>query len=131
MSRDHLVKLKINNTITITDYQNLLGFGEFGKVYRGRINSANGSLHYANISSNYQNCSSLEVAVKTVGTDVDVEHFKALLSEIKILIHIGAHRNIVTIVAACTQNIRQRKPVKLYELKPSWTIITNVSFCNF
>lgn len=49
------------------------------------------------------------VAVKTCGGDVDVMYFKALLSEVKIMAFIGHHKNVVSLIAACTQNIRNRK----------------------
>jgi serine/threonine protein kinase len=63
--------------------------GEFGMVYKGAI-SGLGSL----------------VAIKTSKRNIDVEQFKAMLSEIKIMSHIGVHDNIVHFVGACTANIQ-------------------------
>jgi len=35
----------------------------------------------------------------------DIEQVKALISELKILIHIGQHLNIVNLLGACTKDI--------------------------
>lgn len=35
----------------------------------------------------------------------DMEQIKALISELKILIHIGQHLNIVNLLGACTKDI--------------------------
>jgi hypothetical protein len=40
---------------------------------------------------------------------MEVTYFKTLLSEVKIMAYIGKHPNIVTLVGACTQNIRKSK----------------------
>jgi len=84
----------------------------FGKVYLGRI--MNDALPaYVNLELNpeYQNVENtdVKVAIKTVHDDVDVECFKTLLSEIKILVHLRHHRNIVALIAACTKNIVDSK----------------------
>ena len=47
------------------------------------------------------------VAVKTVRSNVDVENFKALLSEIKIMVYLEKHENICCLVGACTASIKE------------------------
>ncbi len=41
----------------------------------------------------------------------DLDQMKALLSELKVLIHIGQHLNIVNLLGACTKDIRKGRPV--------------------
>lgn len=49
------------------------------------------------------------VAVKVLKSTVEIEDFKSFLTELKIMAYIGKHPNIVSLVAACTQNIEQRQ----------------------
>jgi FMS-like tyrosine kinase 1 len=56
-----------------------------------------------------ENGESETVAVKAVKRNVGVLYFKALLSELKIMAFIRQHPNIVSLVGACTHNIRKRK----------------------
>lgn len=49
--------------------------------------------------------SSTIVAVKMVKPNSDSSHTKALISELKIMIYIGKHLNIVNVLGACTQDI--------------------------
>lgn len=53
--------------------------------------------------------SSTTVAVKMVKPNSDLSHTKALISELKIMIHIGKHLNIVNILGACTEDITNSK----------------------
>ena len=39
----------------------------------------------------------------------DIEQMKALVSELKVLIHLGQHLNIVNLLGACTTDIRKGK----------------------
>ena len=48
---------------------------------------------------------STKVAVKMLKERADIEQKKALMDELKILIHIGRHFNIVNLLAACTSGI--------------------------
>ncbi|ODN06115.1 Macrophage colony-stimulating factor 1 receptor [Orchesella cincta] len=70
---------------------NLLGSGEFAYVVRGMIISKSKS-----------------AAVKISKPSADVTLFKSLLSEVKIMLYIGQHENVVTLVGVCTQDIRNR-----------------------
>ena len=39
----------------------------------------------------------------------DMDQMKALMSELKVLIHVGQHVNIVNLLGACTRDIRKGK----------------------
>lgn len=49
-----------------------------------------------------------DVAVKICKKDVDVTSFKALLLEVKVMVYLGQHENIVSLIGASTKNIRNR-----------------------
>ncbi|ODN05385.1 Vascular endothelial growth factor receptor 1 [Orchesella cincta] len=77
------------------DASEILGTGNFGQVVKGAIVTGNGS--------------NVEVAVKTVKPKYDVLYFKTLLTEVKIMAYIGQHVNVVSLVGACTQNLKKRQ----------------------
>lgn len=89
--------------IVLIDKTALLGFGAFGSVFKGRID---GLVN--------------DVAFKMTRTDCPVTALRGLLSEIKILIYLGKHENIVSICGAYTaelstgMNIQIRKNAFLY-----------------
>ncbi|CAB3236151.1 unnamed protein product [Arctia plantaginis] len=74
-----------------------LGAGAFGVVYkaeaRGIINAEE----------------TTEVAVKMVKKTADNMYIKALASELKIMVHLGKHINIVNLLGACTKNVGKRE----------------------
>ncbi|XP_046352612.1 vascular endothelial growth factor receptor 1-like [Haliotis rufescens] len=72
----------------------ILGQGAFGRVMKAE---AIGIMDCEDVSI---------VAVKMVKDCTDREQMMALLSELKILIHIGQHLNIVNLLGAVTKNIR-------------------------
>ncbi len=45
------------------------------------------------------------VAVKMVKSQTNVAALEALVSELKILIHLGSHLNVVNLLGACTKKI--------------------------
>lgn len=49
------------------------------------------------------------VAVKMVKKTADNIYIKALASELKIMVHLGKHINIVNLLGACTKNVGKRK----------------------
>jgi FMS-like tyrosine kinase 1 len=49
------------------------------------------------------------VAVKMVKRNADYMHIKALASELKIMVHLGKHLNVVNLLGACTKNLTKRK----------------------
>lgn len=70
-----------------------LGSGAFGVVYKAEAKSI--------IDPN----ETTVVAVKMVKPSSDASHTKSLVSELKIMTHIGKHLNIVNLLGACTENI--------------------------
>lgn len=52
---------------------------------------------------------STTVAVKMVKRNADSTYIKALASELKIMIHLGKHINVVNLLGACTKNVVKRK----------------------
>lgn len=70
----------------------LLGYGQFAIVLKGRIVSQ-----------------SLPAAIKISKPSNDVEIFKSLLSEIKIMMYVGSHVNILKLLGVCTSGIKRRK----------------------
>ena len=49
------------------------------------------------------------VAVKTVNKFAGYECIRALVSELKIMVHLGKHVNIVNLVGACTKDVMKSK----------------------
>lgn len=45
------------------------------------------------------------VAVKMVRSQGNMLGLKALMSELKIMVHMGSHLNIVNLLGACTKNV--------------------------
>uniref|UniRef100_A0AAQ4PAT5 Vascular endothelial growth factor receptor 3 n=1 Tax=Gasterosteus aculeatus aculeatus TaxID=481459 RepID=A0AAQ4PAT5_GASAC len=83
----------------------VLGHGAFGKVIEASIYS---------ISKN----NSLDtVAVKMLKDGATASEHKALMSELKILIHIGNHLNVVNLLGACT--------------KPNGPLMVIVEYCKY
>lgn len=55
------------------------------------------------------------VAVKMVKENPDITCIKALISELKIMVHLGKHLNIANLLGACTQNIAKRELLIIFE----------------
>ena len=68
----------------------IIGVGEFGVIYKAE---ANGIL---------RRNEKTQVAVKTCRNGADIQ---TLVSELKIMTHLGNHLNIINLLGACTQNI--------------------------
>uniref|UniRef100_A0A8L0DRX7 Vascular endothelial growth factor receptor 3 n=1 Tax=Oncorhynchus mykiss TaxID=8022 RepID=A0A8L0DRX7_ONCMY len=83
----------------------VLGHGAFGKVIE------------ASIFGISQNNSLDTVAVKMLKEGACASDHKALMSELKILIHIGNHLNVVNLLGACT--------------KPSAPLMVVVEYCKY
>ena len=77
-----------------------IGSGAFGQVVRAiAMGIINGEARTT-------------VAVKMVKPNSDESHFKALMSELKIMIHLGQHVNVVNLLGACTkQLVKKRKEI--------------------
>ncbi|XP_060530619.1 vascular endothelial growth factor receptor 1 isoform X2 [Cylas formicarius] len=49
------------------------------------------------------------VAVKMVKKNADQSYIRALASELKIMVHLGKHVNVVNLLGACTKNVAKRE----------------------
>ncbi|XP_063881163.1 vascular endothelial growth factor receptor 1-like isoform X2 [Scylla paramamosain] len=77
-------------------FDKLLGTGAFGRVYRATaLNLRPGETHTT-------------VAVKMMKSRTDCSQLKALRSEVKIMIHIGRHANIVNLLGACSKDLASK-----------------------
>ncbi len=68
-----------------------LGAGQFGRVVQAKA-----------VGMGPGNST---VAVKMVKSQVDTTGLSSLASELKILIHLGNHLNVVNLLGACTKNL--------------------------
>lgn len=80
-----------------------LGAGAFGVVLKA---IAQGIVPYEEEST---------VAVKMVKKQTDNEVMKALVSELKIMIHLGQHLNVVNLLGAVTKNVAKRELMVIVE----------------
>ncbi|CAL8075045.1 unnamed protein product [Orchesella dallaii] len=71
----------------------ILGSGQFGIVRMGSV---------------ILRGESIKVAVKTLKSTVEIDEFKSFLFELKIMAYLGQHKNIVSLAAACTEEINDR-----------------------
>jgi hypothetical protein len=71
-----------------------LGAGCFGRVVKAEAVGVKGSGGTVKT-----------VAVKMVRSQTNVAALEALASELKILIHLGSHLNVVNLLGACTKQI--------------------------
>jgi len=55
------------------------------------------------------------VAVKMVKQHADIAYIRALMSEIKIMIHLGKHLHIVNLLGACTNELNRRELLVIIE----------------
>jgi hypothetical protein len=76
--------------LNVVDSATLLGKGAFGCVYRGKL-------------SGFEN----DVAFKMTQSNCTATTLKSLLSEIKIMIHVGKHPNVVSIIGAYTGELKR------------------------
>ena len=74
-----------------------LGQGAFGRVLKAQ---AFGIFDYER---------STTVAVKMVKPHADITYIRALMAELKIMIHLGKHLNIVNLLGACTSGLNRRE----------------------
>lgn len=55
------------------------------------------------------------VAVKMVKRNASYSYIKALASELKIMVHLGQHLNVVNLLGACTKNVEKRELLVIVE----------------
>ncbi|XP_050697126.1 uncharacterized protein LOC126985784 [Eriocheir sinensis] len=96
----HLLPLKPKFEVSRHDitFDKLLGCGAFGRVYRATAKNLDPGDVDAGVT----------VAVKMIRARNDKNQLLALQSELKILMHIGKHVNIVNLVATCTKNLHKK-----------------------
>ena len=70
-----------------------LGAGAFGRVVKGEADGIDG---IDTVTT---------VAVKMVRSHGNMIGLKALMSELKIMIHMGSHLNVVNVLGACTKSV--------------------------
>ena len=70
-----------------------LGAGAFGRVVKGQ------AVGLEKLQA------TTTVAVKMVRSHGNMMALKALMSELKIMIHLGSHLNVVNLLGACTKNV--------------------------
>ncbi|KAF2903028.1 hypothetical protein ILUMI_03160 [Ignelater luminosus] len=80
-----------------------LGAGAFGVVMKAE---ANGIVDGEETTM---------VAVKMVKRQADPTYIKALASELKIMVHLGKHLNVVNLLGACTKNVAKRELLVIVE----------------
>ncbi|XP_058810705.1 vascular endothelial growth factor receptor 1 isoform X2 [Phymastichus coffea] len=80
-----------------------LGSGAFGVVMKAE---ARGILADESITT---------VAVKMVHRNAEPAYIRALASELKIMVHLGKHLNVVNLLGACTNNIAKRELLVIVE----------------
>lgn len=73
-----------------------MGVGAFGRVLLAEVKGLEGK-------------PSTSVAVKMCKDGGDKEHFRAFILELKIMIHLGKHLNIVNLIGAYTSNMVKGK----------------------
>ncbi|KYN07332.1 Vascular endothelial growth factor receptor 1 [Cyphomyrmex costatus] len=80
-----------------------LGSGEFGVVMKAE---AHGICENETVTT---------VAVKMVRRTTNPTYVRALASELKIMVHLGKHLNVVNLLGACTKNISKRELLVIVE----------------
>lgn len=55
------------------------------------------------------NETSITVAVKMVKKNAEDSYLRALVSELKIMVHLGKHLNVVNLIGACTKHVAKSK----------------------
>jgi serine/threonine protein kinase len=88
-----------------------LGSGAFGRVVRGEATAPlfGASFDYEHSAEEADASNMTIVAVKMVKGNTDLSQIRALMTELKILIHVGKHLNVVNLLGACTSNLSKSK----------------------
>jgi serine/threonine protein kinase len=62
--------------------------------------------------------------VKVGKPSINVDAFKAILSEVKLMIYVGGTPNVVRLLGVCTQDIRSRNVRLIFELCENGSLIS-------
>lgn len=90
-----------------------LGSGAFGVVMKGEAK------HIA------EGEPVTTVAVKMVKKNADDTYIKALASELKIMVHLGKHLNVVNLLGACTKNVAKSKFLEMNKYSSHFIVYYN------
>lgn len=94
----------------------IVGKGFFGKVYEGgMIKRSNGSNEGNDRYLRFHSERNETVAIKTTKDRLSLDQMQSLIAELKILIHIGNHVNIVNLLGACTGNMKRGELLVIVE----------------
>ncbi|KAI9558888.1 hypothetical protein GHT06_015678 [Daphnia sinensis] len=93
-----------------------LGAGCFGRVVKAEAVGIEGSDEHVKT-----------VAVKMVRTETNVAALEALVSEMKILMHLGSHLNVVNLLGTCTKQINKGELFIIVEYYSGATLIRSVT----
>ncbi|KAF5277866.1 hypothetical protein FQA39_LY06018 [Lamprigera yunnana] len=80
-----------------------LGSGAFGVVIKAEATGIIGGEEFTT------------VAIKMVKRNAEYTYIKALASELKIMVHLGKHLNVVNLLGACTKNVAKRELLVIVE----------------
>lgn len=102
----------LNPELTVDDQAELLPYDKTYEFPRNKLklgkqlgSGAFGVVLKAEAENIIENEEKTTVAVKMVRRSADPTNIRALASELKILIHLGRHLNVVNLLGACTENI--------------------------
>lgn len=90
-----------------------MGAGCFGRVVKAEAVGIEGSDEHVKT-----------VAVKMVRTETNVAALEALVSEMKILMHLGSHLNVVNLLGTCTKQINKGQIKKKKNTLVKWKRLT-------
>jgi len=93
----------------LIDNSSIIGYGQFGVVFRGKLTRPGDN-------------EGVLVAVKTLKPYADKEYLLALLREVKLMIHVGSHPNVLEFIGCCTDKLNECDTH--YPLSP---ILNNIS----
>lgn len=106
----------LNPELTIDDQAELLPYDRKFEFPRNKLklgkqlgSGAFGVVMKAEADGIVEEGTATTVAVKMVRRSIEPTYIRALASELKIMVHLGKHLNVVNLLGACTKNITKRK----------------------
>lgn len=112
----------LNPELTVDDQADLLPYDKKWEFPRDKLkfgkqlgSGAFGVVMKAQAQGIYDGETSTTVAVKMVRRSTESTYIRALASELKIMVHLGKHLNVVNLLGACTKNIAKRELLVIVE----------------
>nr|XP_012229232.1 PREDICTED: vascular endothelial growth factor receptor kdr-like isoform X1 [Linepithema humile] len=112
----------LNPDLTVDDQAELLPYDKKWEFSREKLklgkqlgSGAFGVVMKAEAQGICDNETATTVAVKMVRRTTDPTYVRALASELKIMVHLGKHLNVVNLLGACTKNISKRELLVIVE----------------